>query len=189
MLGWAGNRDAGSGCWVLENPTDQQIQVLQDAAFPYVEKANFADVDLLERAGATFYSPARESAAVRAFTKATIDESRLPPIMFGMGTAETPGPAGYIIRSPTEPQIEVFRREEYDFRKYFPVSGISTVEGRRACRPLGATFKYKGVSEHRVMLDAVWRYASTGQFGTNVHDVVLSDARDVSNDRTSQEPL
>ena len=115
LLGWAGTRYAGSGVWILEHPTNEQLQVFSDVGFPYVQQALFADPELMRQAGATFYTNAKEQPAVRNFVNSTIDPNHNPPIMFGFKRGE--GPKGYIIRKPTDEQIQVFKDADYDFRR------------------------------------------------------------------------
>ncbi|KAK4499591.1 hypothetical protein PRZ48_010109 [Zasmidium cellare] len=114
MLGWAGTRAAGSGIWVIERPTQAQLQIFRDADFPYREQASFADPVLMQRAGARFYNRITECPPAQAFVRSTIDPNNIPPLMFGFDRSNLPG--GYILRNPAQSQIQVFRDAQYDFR-------------------------------------------------------------------------
>lgn len=136
MLGWAGTRAQGSGIWVIENPTPEQLQGFQDAAFPYREKAHFMDPGLMQRAGARFYNRITDCPPAQAFVRSTIAPDRTPPLMFGFDQTRLPG--GYIIRNPTADQIQVFRDADYDFRSYALCADPRLMEraGAEECRDM-----------------------------------------------------
>ncbi|KAF2167593.1 hypothetical protein M409DRAFT_22396 [Zasmidium cellare ATCC 36951] len=116
MLGWAGTRAQGSGIWVIEKPTCAQLQIFRNANFPYQEQAYFADPTLMQRAGARFYDRITECLPAQNFVRSTVAPDGIPPLMFGFDQSNLPG--GYILRNPTESQIQVFRDAQYDFRTY-----------------------------------------------------------------------
>ena len=117
MLSWIGNKEEQPfGIWVLENPDSSQLQVFKDAGFPYKSQAYFAPGDLMQQAGATFHENIRDSpAAVEWLRSPVLDPNILPPLLFGFEKGA--GPAGYVLRNPTEEQIQVFRDAEYPYAK------------------------------------------------------------------------
>lgn len=103
MLGWTGDvQSRNFGVWVLERPSPSQLRIFEDASFPYQSEACFAPPELMEKAGANFYSNIRDSATVQAWLY-----SDPPPLLIGFGQGQDS--AVWVLRHPTGNQLQLFR--------------------------------------------------------------------------------
>jgi hypothetical protein len=119
FVGWAGNRLTGSGVWVIEDASDEQIQFFREAVDSHYDTRPYTmDCDLMKRAGAEFFEQAHKSRAVRSILRSNLDPNGLCFLMFGFDNSKTAyKPVGYVLRYPSQDQIRIFEEADPGFRE------------------------------------------------------------------------
>ena len=103
MLAWTGDLQSRNfGVWVLEHPSPAQLKIFEDAKFPHQSEACFAPPELVQKAGANFYSNTRNSAIVQGWLY-----SDPPPLLIGFEKAQES--AVWVLRHPTGDQLQIFQ--------------------------------------------------------------------------------
>lgn len=126
MIGWTGSMAAQDfGAWVIENPTEAQLHIFQEANFPLSE-ACFAPPSLMEKAGAKFYPNRRDCAAITDWL-----HSKPPPLLIALGKGG--GVKVWVLHNPTTAQLDLFRAAN------FPIEERALVADPEIMEKAGAT--------------------------------------------------